>query len=74
MRIKLSNFKVQVESKLTDKIDNTELRRSIDMAMRDVVYNNLVLGQDVKAEYFQEVVARCVEVQRKADDELISRR
>lgn len=70
----LTNFKLQIESKLGSKVKNLELMAAIEMAKSDVVANLLVMGCDVKADYFEDVVARCIETHRKADLNLISRR
>lgn len=53
-------FKAKVENQLGCQIDIKELMVAVEMAKSDVAVNNLMLGQDVTAEYFVEVAARCV--------------
>lgn len=62
----LTNFKLQIESKLGSKVENSELLKAIEMAKNDVVSNNLVIGQNVTAEYFQEIVYKCIRILRKS--------
>jgi hypothetical protein len=70
----LTNFKLRVEEKLGEEVENSELLVAINMAKDDVVANLLVMGCDIKADYFVDVVARCIETHRKTDLNLISRR
>ena len=60
----LTNFKLQIESKLGSKVENSELLKAIEMAKNDVVSNKLVTGQNVTAEYFQEIVCKCIRILR----------
>ena len=60
-------LKTQVEIKLGSEVDTKELFKAIDMAKDDVVSNGLVIGQDVTAKNFVEVVARCINIIRKTD-------
>lgn len=70
----LTNFKLRVEGKLGEEVEHSELLVAIEMAKSDVVVNLLVMGQDVTAEQFEEVTARCVKTHRNTDLNLISRR
>lgn len=62
----LTNFKLQIESKLGSKVENSELLKAIEMAKNDVVSNNLVIGQDVTADYFREITCKCIRILRKS--------
>ena len=60
----LSKFKQKIEARIGESVDNGDLLRALEMAKSDVVSNKLVMGQDVTAQDFEEVVVRCLEVRR----------
>ena len=63
----LSNFKAKIESKLGSQVSNAELLNAIEMAKKDVVSNDLVMGKNVTAEYFESITACCVKISRGTD-------
>ena len=56
----LSQLKQRIESKVGKPVDNGTLLQAIEMAKSDIVANKLVMGQDVTAQDFEEVVVRCL--------------
>lgn len=60
-------FKSKVERKIGAPVDIKELMKAIEMAKSDVASNNLVLGQGVTAEHFEDVTVSCVKILRNTD-------
>lgn len=60
----LKQLKQRIEAKVGKPIDNGTLLKALEMAKSDVVSNKLVMGQDVTAQDFEEVVVKCLEVRR----------
>lgn len=58
----LSQFKQRIESKVGKPVDNGDLLTAIEMAKSDVVSNKLIMGQDVTAKEFEDVIVRCIAV------------
>jgi len=58
----IKQFRERIEKKIGYKVENADIFKAIDMAKSDIVINNLVLGVDVTAKQFEEVVSRCLKV------------
>jgi len=58
----LTQLKNRIEVKVGKPIDNGTLLKAIEMAKSDVVTNKLVMGQDVTAQEFEDVIVRCIDV------------
>ena len=58
----LKQLKRRIEARIGKPVDNGTLLQAIEMAKSDVVSNKLVMGQDVTAQDFEEVVVRCIAV------------
>ena len=61
----LKQLKQRIESKVGKPVDNGDLLQAIEMAKSDVVSNKLVMGQDVTAQMFEDVVADCFRTYKK---------
>ena len=58
----LSQLKQRIEAKVGKPVNNGTLLQAIEMAKSDVVSNKLVMGQDVTAQEFEDVIVRCIAV------------
>jgi len=61
----LSQLKQRIEARIGEPIDNGTLLQAIEMAKSDVVSNKLVIGQDVTAQMFEDVVVDCFRTYKK---------
>ncbi len=61
----LSQLKQRIEARIGKPVDNGDLLMAIEMAKSDVVSNRLILGQDVTAQMFEDVVADCFRTYKK---------
>ena len=58
----LSQLKQRIEARIGKPIDNGTLLKALEMAKSDVVSNRLIMGQDVTAKEFEDVIVRCIAV------------
>jgi len=58
----LIKLRKKIEARIGKPVDNGDLLMAIEMAKSDVVANRLIMGQDVTAQDFEEVVVRCIAV------------
>ena len=58
----LKQLKQRIEAKVGKPVNNGTLLQAIEMAKSDVVSNKLVMGQDVTAQEFEDVIVRCIAV------------
>ena len=58
----LIKLRKKIEARIGKPVDNGTLLQAIEMAKSDVVANNLVMGQDVTAQDFEDVIVRCIAV------------
>ena len=58
----LSQLKQRIEARIGESVDNGDFLMAIEMAKSDVVSNKLVMGQDVTAQDFEDVIVRCIAV------------
>jgi hypothetical protein len=65
--IYLTGFKGKIEKLIGQPVENKELLKAIEAAKSDVAINQLMMGHDVTAAQFQQVVADCVGVIRRND-------
>lgn len=56
----LITLRKKIEARIGKPVDNGNFLIAIEMAKSDVVANKLVMGQDVTAQDFEEVVVRCL--------------
>ena len=61
----LSQLKQRIEARIGESVDNGDLLRALEMAKSDVVSNRLILGQDVTAQMFEDVVVDCFRTYKK---------
>ena len=61
----LTQFKQRIEARIGESVDNRDLLMAIEMAKSDVVSNKLVIGQDVTAQMFEDVVVDCFRTYKK---------
>ena len=61
----LTQLKNRIEARIGESVDNGDLLQAIEMAKSDVVSNRLILGQDVTAQMFEDVVADCFRTYKK---------
>ncbi len=64
----LTQLKNRIEAKVGKPIDNGTLLKALEMAKRDVVTNKLVMGQDVTAQEFEDVIVRCIDVSSRCSN------
>lgn len=55
-------FKSKVKAVLGRSVDDGELKRAVSAAKSDVAVNHLMMGQDVTAEQFVQVVVECIAI------------
>lgn len=58
----LSQLRQKIEARIGEPVDNGTLLKAIEMAKSDVVSNKLIMGQDVTAKEFEDVIVRCIAV------------
>lgn len=61
----LTGFRAEIEKLLGQGIDNADLVRAVEAAGKDLVVNHLMMGKDVTAEQFKDVVTDCVKTIRR---------
>jgi hypothetical protein len=61
----LKQLKQKIESKVGKPVDNEDLLMAIEMAKSDVVANQLIMGQDVTAQEFEDAVVNCLRTYKK---------
>lgn len=64
----LTQLKNRIEARIGKPVDNGDLLRALEMAKSDVVSNRLIMGQNVTAQDFEEVVVRCLEVRSRCSN------
>ena len=61
----LSQLKQRIEARIGEPVDNGDLLMAIEMAKSDVVANQLIMGQDVTAQEFEDAVVNCLRTYKK---------
>jgi hypothetical protein len=61
----LKQLKQRIEAKVGKPIDNGTLLKALEMAKSDVVANQLIMGQDVTAQEFEDAVVNCLRTYKK---------
>jgi len=61
----LTQLKQRIEARIGESIDNETLLIALEMAKSDIVSNKLVMGQDVTAQMFEDVVVDCLRTYKK---------
>ena len=61
----LITLREKIEARIGKPVDNEDLLMAIEMAKSDVVANQLVMGQDVTAQEFEDAVVNCLRTYKK---------
>lgn len=64
----LEHIKLYVEKRIHRTIDAEELKNAIDSAANNITANYLLLGQDVTAKEFLDVLINCINVKKNSKE------